>query len=101
MTRLDHLLTTFAEEAVEVAQRATKALRFGIHEIQPGQFKTNAERLKGEFLDLLAVYGLLCQEGYCEPVAPMDQPAIDRKQSRLEEYLELSDQQGRLTHEAA
>lgn len=97
MTRTDHLLATLAEECAEVAQRVTKALRFGLDEIQPGQFKTNAERIKVEFLDLFAVWWMLCREGVLEPIAPMDEPAIERKQRKVEEYLEYSDQQGRLT----
>jgi hypothetical protein len=36
-----------AEEAVEVAQRATKVLRFGIDEVQPGQSLTNADPTTG------------------------------------------------------
>jgi hypothetical protein len=47
------LLTILIEECAEVQQRATKALRFGIDEVQPGQTFTNAERLAAELGDLI------------------------------------------------
>lgn len=56
---VDHVLTILAEEAVEVAQRATKAIRFGLEEIQPGQADDNKRRLERELADLMAVAGLL------------------------------------------
>ena len=47
------LLTILIEEAAEVQQRATKALRFGVEEVQPGQNYSNAERLALEIGDML------------------------------------------------
>jgi len=47
------LLTILVEECAEVQQRATKAMRFGIDERQPGQDLTNSERLAAEIGDLL------------------------------------------------
>jgi len=46
------LLTILIEECAEVQQRATKMLRFGVNEAQPGQPYTNAERLSVEVGDL-------------------------------------------------
>jgi hypothetical protein len=46
------LLTVLIEELAEAAQRATKLLRFGRDEIQPGQLLTNAERLANELGDI-------------------------------------------------
>lgn len=48
------LLTILAEECCEVGQRVSKALRFGLMEIQPGQPLSNAERISEELGDLLA-----------------------------------------------
>lgn len=48
------LLTILAEECCEVGQRVSKALRFGLMEIQPGQPLSNAERIASELGDLLA-----------------------------------------------
>jgi NTP pyrophosphatase (non-canonical NTP hydrolase) len=55
MTRTEHLLSITAEECAEVAQRVTKAMRFGLTEIQPGQPFTNADRIMAEFNDLQAM----------------------------------------------
>lgn len=49
------LLTILIEEASEIQQRATKALRFGLDEIQPGQPLNNAQRLDYEIGDFVAV----------------------------------------------
>ncbi len=48
------LLTILAEECCEVGQRVSKALRFGLMEVQPGQPLSNAERISEELGDLLA-----------------------------------------------
>jgi len=49
------LLEILIEECAEVQQRATKMLRFGVNEVQPGQPLSNAARLSLEFGDLLEV----------------------------------------------
>ena len=49
------LLEILIEECAEVQQRATKMLRFGVKEIQPGQNLTNAQRLAREYGDLIEV----------------------------------------------
>ncbi len=96
MTRTDHLLVCLAEECNEVAQRASKALRFGLDEIQPGQPLSNAERIKQEFVDLLAVWAMLCGSGACEHVSPSDQEAISAKKEKVETFLWYSAGRGRL-----
>jgi hypothetical protein len=50
------VLTILIEECAEVQQRATKMLRFGCDEVQPGQALTNSERLAHEMGDLLAMF---------------------------------------------
>lgn len=57
------LLTILAEECAEVTQRATKALRFGLAEIQPGQPHDNAWRLGQEIGDLMCVINAVLEEG--------------------------------------
>lgn len=59
MNRTEHLLWVLAEECAEVAQRASKAARFGLDEVQPGQALTNEERLWQEMCDLCAVGEML------------------------------------------
>jgi NTP pyrophosphatase (non-canonical NTP hydrolase) len=59
MNETEHLLTILSEECAEVAQRASKAVRFGLLEIQPGQQEDNTRRLERELADLMAVAELL------------------------------------------
>lgn len=103
MNKKEHLLTILSEESVEVAlemlqgllqfvQRITKALRFGINEVQEGQDRTNLDRLRQEFAEILAVYEML---GFEAP----NREAIEAKKLRVEKYLQLSKEQGTLTTE--
>jgi len=63
MNTTEQLLVCLSEECAEVAQEVSKALLFGLSEIKPGQPLTNAERVRREFVDLLAVYEILEMEG--------------------------------------
>lgn len=89
MTEREHLLTILAEECAEVAQRASKALRFGETEIQPGQFLTNRERITVEAIDLLAVLSMLGLGKY-------DEQAVKKKQAKVRKYLDYADECGTL-----
>ena len=59
MNRTEHLLTILGEECAEIAQRASKALRFGLDEVQPGKDLTNEQRIWKEMSDLAAVAEML------------------------------------------
>lgn len=59
MNECEHLLTVLIEECAEVAERACKALRFGLAETQPGQPDDNRRRLERELADLVATAELL------------------------------------------
>jgi len=89
MNRTEHLLTILAEESAEVAQRATKALRFGLDEVQPDHVWNNRERIVQELNDLWAVAEML---GICR----VDRIAIDRKKAKVEAFLEYSKKCGTL-----
>lgn len=54
MTLDEHLLVCLAEECSEVVQRITKALGFGLDEVQPGQEFTNSQRIGQELIDVAA-----------------------------------------------
>lgn len=58
MTRQEQLLLIAMEECVEVAHRLSKALRFGMEEVQPGQPLTNSQRIYDEYYQLRAVLGM-------------------------------------------
>ena len=93
MNRPEYLLTCLAEECSEVSQRISKALRFGLDEIQTGQSLNNEERILDEFIDLLAVMEILNREGVlASPMITEDD--IQQKQTKIEKYLEISRKQG-------
>lgn len=100
MTRQDHLLTIIAEECVETAQRATKALRFGLEEVQPGQDMNNAKRIVQEFSDLTAVMMMLAEinpafgREWSDSIKHTEY--IRDKRKKVKHFLEYSAQQGRL-----
>lgn len=47
------------EECNELSQRASKAIRFGLEEVQEGQKLNNTERMINEFNDLMAVVEMM------------------------------------------
>jgi NTP pyrophosphatase (non-canonical NTP hydrolase) len=94
MTREEHLLVILAEECNEVAQRASKALRFGLKDpdgSEPGQPYTNKDRLILEINDLLAVIEMVFGEQDI-----VSQMLKDDKKKKVEKYLELSRKLGTL-----
>lgn len=86
MNLQEHLLTCMAEECVETAQRITKALRFGLQEVQPGQPLTNLQRINFELTDLLGVASLLCDHGVDIDVDPDSFVFKKAKVMRFAEY---------------
>lgn len=88
MSTQQYLLTCLAEECAEVAQRATKAIRFGMDEVQPGQQLTNFDRLQHELNDLMAVADLL-------GLSPQ-LPAMLAKVERVWKYYEYSQAKGQV-----
>lgn len=98
MNRTEHLLWVLAEECAEVAQRASKAARFGLNEVQPGQPHTNAERIVYEYADLVATMELL---GDAAGLTVDDLEALkSAKKAKIEKYLVYSRQCGTLRAEA-
>jgi NTP pyrophosphatase (non-canonical NTP hydrolase) len=103
---LDHaqfLLTKLAEECTEVAQRALKQIQFGAEESQATNVinagramtdemrKTNAQRLRGEINDLLAIIDFLTFCGEIPSVSPIELVKIkNAKWDKIEKYKEYS-----------
>jgi NTP pyrophosphatase (non-canonical NTP hydrolase) len=94
MNLQEHLLTCMAEECVETAQRITKALRFGLHEVQPGQALSNLERINVELTDLLGVASLLCDHGV--DIDP-DPDAFVFKKAKVMKFAAYAREQGALS----
>jgi hypothetical protein len=59
MDSIEHLLACLCEECAEVIHRTSKALRFGLAAVQPGQARSNAQRVSEEIVDLLAIVDML------------------------------------------
>ncbi len=85
----EYILTCTSEECVEISHRISKALRFGLSEVQDGQQKTNAQRIAEELTDLIATVQLL-EAMNLIPVPADRMQAIDRKKLKIQEYSKKS-----------
>lgn len=92
MTREQYLLTCLAEECAEVAQAASKAIRFGLDPLsgRPEKYRkvNNRGDLEAELGDLLAVASML----------GLTPSPIHRglKRQKVERYMHLSEKLGRV-----
>ncbi|WP_085908321.1 hypothetical protein [Kiloniella majae] len=82
------LLIILMEECNEISQRASKILRFGALEVQPGQPLDNVERMSRELGDLMCVWGLLFEQDLICP----RQVALgkENKAKQLFKYMQTS-----------
>lgn len=90
-----YLLNCLNEELGESVQRVSKAIRFGLNEIQDGQELTNLERLTNELNDILAVVEMLKEEGVKFPKLN-DKVSKETKKGRVKWYMKRSIEHGRL-----
>lgn len=88
MNTEEHLLACLAEECAEISEqcarvavRASKALRFGATEVQPGQLHTNVQRLSAELGELLAVAEML------EATGVIARASLERKKDRVRAFM--------------
>ena len=96
MNRTEHLLVCLAEECDEVGQRVSKALRFGLTEVQEGQPLSNADRIFEEMRDLWSVLEILQDDGVL-PALGMSSADVDRKRAKIERFMAISRDQGVLS----
>lgn len=90
MNRTEHLITVLMEECAEVAQRCSKALRFGLHQKQAGHELTNAGRIDRELQDLHAAVAMLRQEIGGQWFGVPDDAAMEEKRLKVESYMGAS-----------
>lgn len=95
MTTKEYLLSCLAEECCEVGQRVSKALRFGLDEVQEGQFLSNKERIVYEYIDLMAAFSILDEMGIV-PARNTDAAAkaFATKKEKIRKYLQYAREQG-------
>lgn len=80
------LLEILAEECAEVIQRVTKALRFGVEEVQPGQPDSNSRRIGLELGDVMETVDKLRS---CRTLDGRDiQDGMIRKEAQLARFLQ-------------
>lgn len=96
MNRQEHLLSCLMEECAELAIRCSKALRFGLKEVQAGQSRNNADRIAEEYADVVAVYSILRGDGAVPHVAIN----AEAKLAKIERFMEIGREQGVL-HDAS
>lgn len=94
LSRTEYLLVKLAEECAEVAQRATKALTFGVEEIQKNQTLTNAQRVMGELADMAAVVGMLQDDGVLSVDLVGFRAMVEAKREKLRRYMQYSREKG-------
>jgi hypothetical protein len=95
MTKTEYLLTCLSEECSEIIQSASKALRFGLNEVGPGQTEPNEKRIIGEYLDLVAILELLTEETdfsahplLLNIIDKSGSDAIKAKKDKVKKYME-------------
>lgn len=97
MTEKDLVLVMLMEECSEVIQRASKQLRFGRDEVQPGQQEPNHARLRDEILDVLVAIRRLGRSGQITPITQHQITLQERvKSPKIASMLALSKAQGRV-----
>ena len=97
MTRSEHLLKIAEEECNEIAQRISKALRFGVMEIQPGQHRDNETRIYEEYAHLQAMFHMLeLEEVFVSPDTDQIRFYIRDKKQKVEQFLLYSKECGTL-----
>lgn len=102
MNIAEHLLACLSEECSEISEqcarvsvRVSKALRFGLAEVQPGQLLSNVERLAAELADLQATVEVLQDAGI------ITQAQKDAKKAKLRKFMEYAERLGAIADPAA
>lgn len=91
-------LTMLAEEASELAQACTKALRHGLDCYNPVTGVINAEAIHNEFIDALAIVIALQQEGDIRTLH--EQEAAEACEASWQKKLHYSHFQNEVKHNA-
>lgn len=100
MNRHQHLLQILSEECAETIKEISKALRFGTKSCYPGTVEPNSELINIEFMQAMAVWKALIDEGVLrEPAQEEMMTVMEKKMARVEEFLEFSRKEGMLVED--
>jgi len=86
-----HLLVILGEECAETAHRVSKAIRFGMDDIDPNQHETAKRILEREYAEIIAVAEMLGLKARDEDKAA--------KKERVKKYMDYSREVGTLERE--
>ena len=93
----EHLLVLLGEECDEIAIQASKALRFGMGDHEPGKIATNETRILQELSDLMAVVEMLQERGVIRRYDEGEQRGqIIAKKARIEHFMNYAREKGTL-----
>ena len=90
MNRVQYLFNLLSEEASEVAQNASKCIRFTPFHKSPKYTENNIERLQTEITDFVTIIQMLEEELRHK----FDMTPSEDKRERVEQYYEISRQLG-------
>lgn len=97
MTREELLLSILSEECCEVGQVVSKILRFGLEDCNPKTKMSNRDHLEKETTDVLTIISMLRdEETLSQESCPTLELEMILKRNRVERYLKLSKELGRL-----
>lgn len=90
----EYILSRLSEECCEVGQRVSKALNFGMTEVQSGQDLNNDERIAEEMKDVISVAIILQRRGQLTSEFMPTEEEIEAKLKRIKKYAKISVEQG-------
>jgi len=94
LTIKEHLLQKVSEECVEVSKEISKALLFGLEDVEPKGINTNREKIQNELADLLGVVELLTDKGILNKSEIFHKNKISIKKLKVLDWMKYSIDKG-------
>ena len=94
ITEEEHYLIKLSEEASEIIKDVSKAMIFGLNDIDPNKNETNKQKIENEIADLLGVVDLLIFWGALDKEEIFSQEKRKAKQRKVSEWMDYSKELG-------